>query len=123
MIKELAQSTQNVFAFEIIGKVTKEEERLWVAKFDKIIDEQKKVSVMVILGEKTSWGTFAGIEDIKWLFHHYKRFNKIAIVSDSSVWRWLITIDRHFAKLVGISEKHFNAHQAKKAWEWVNDDI
>ena len=120
MIKELAQSTEKVFAFEVTGKVTLEEEKLWIAKFDKVIESQEKVSAMVILGENASWGTWAGVEDIKWLFKNYKKFKKIAIVSESSVWKWLVAIDSQFAKLVGVDEKYFEAHEAKEAWEWVN---
>jgi len=120
MIKELAQSTEKVFAFEVTGKVTLEEEKAWIEKFDKVIETEEKVSAMVILGENASWGTWAGIEDIKWLFKNYKKFKKIAIVTESSVWKWLIAIDSQFAKLVGVDEKHFEAHEAKEAWEWVN---
>jgi len=119
MIKELAQSTEAVFAFEVTGKVTLEEEKAWIAKLDKALENQEKVSAMVILGENASWGTWAGIEDIKWLFKNYNKFKKIAIVSESSVWKWLIAIDSQFAKLVGVDEKYFDTHERKEAWEWV----
>ena len=121
MIKELPQSTEDVLAFEITGKVTLEEELAWIEKFDKILENKEKISAMVILGENASWGTWAGIEDIKWLFKNYKKFNKIAIVSESWVWKWLVAIDSTFAKLVGVEERQFEAHEAKEAWEWVQE--
>jgi len=120
MIKELEQSSEKVFAFEIIGKVTLEEEKAWIEKLDKRLENQDKVSAMVILGENASWGTWAGIEDIKWLFKNYKKFNKVAMVTESSVWKWLIAIDSKFAKLVGVDEKYFDIEDKKEAWEWVN---
>jgi len=120
MIKELEQSTKEVFAFEIIGKVTLEEEKAWIAKIDKALVNQDKISAMVVLGENASWGTWAGVEDIKWLFKNYNKFNKIAIVSQSSVWKWLVAIDSQFAKLVGVDEKYFDVHESKEAWEWVS---
>ena len=120
MIKELKQSTKEVLAFEIIGKVTLEEERAWIAKIDKALEDQDKISAMVVLGENASWGTWAGVEDIKWLFKNYKKFNKVAIVSQSSIWKWLVAIDSQFAKLVGVDEKFFDVHELKEAWEWVN---
>jgi len=110
-----------VFAFKVTGKVTLEEEKAWIAKLDKALENQDKVSAMVILGENASWGRWAGIEDIKWLFKNYNKFNKIAIVTHSSVWRWLVAIDSQFAKLVGVDEKHFEADKVKEAWAWVND--
>ena len=120
MIKELPQSNDNALAFEITGKVSLEEEKEWIARFDKILENQNKISAMVILGENTSWGTWAGIEDIKWIFKNYKKFNRIAIVSESWVWKWLVAIDSQFAKMMGIEERHFEAEEAKQAWEWVN---
>ena len=85
-----------------------------------LLEDKEKVSAMVILGTNASWGTWAGIEDIKWLFKNYKKFKKIAIVTESSVWKWLVAIDSQFAKLVNVDEKHFEAHEAKDAWKWVN---
>ena len=121
MIKELAESQGSVLAFEITGKVTLEEEKEWIEKFDKALEEHDKVSVMVILGENASWGTKAGYEDIKWAMKHMKRFDKIAIITDSVVWKWLITLDSQFAKLVGIGERHFESSEAKEALAWVSN--
>ena len=121
MIRELAESKGSVLAFEVTGKVALEEKKAWIEKFDKVLAEHEKVSIMVILGENASWGTKAGFEDIKWIIKHMKRFNKIAIVTDSTVWKWLITLDSQFAKLVGIGEKHFESLQAKEALAWVSN--
>ena len=120
MIKELAQSNENVLAFEITDKVTLEEENEWIARFDKILEKKDKISVMVILGENTSWGTWAGIEDVKWIFKNYKKFEKVALVSERWVWKWLVAIDSQFAKMMGIEGRHFEAEESKKAWEWLN---
>ncbi len=120
MIKELEQSSEKVFAFEVTGKITLEEEKAWIEKLDKKLENQDKISAMVILGENVSWGTWAGIEDIKWLFKNYKKFNKVAIVAQSSVWKWLVAIDSTFAKLVGVDEKYFDIEKKEEAWEWVN---
>jgi len=120
MITELAESHDNILAFEITGKVSQEEENAWIAKIDAILGKHDKISAMVILGDNASWGTWAGIQDIAWLFKNYNKFNKIAIVSESNVWKWLIAIDSQFAKLVGVDEKHFDAYEAKEAWRWVN---
>ncbi len=120
MIKELEQSSEKVFAFEVTGKITLEEEKAWIEKLDKKLENQDKISAMVILGENVSWGTWAGIEDIKWLFKNYKKFNKVAIVAQNSVWKWLVAIDSTFAKLVGVDEKYFDIEKKEEAWEWVN---
>lgn len=123
MIRELAQSNGATLAFEIIGKVTLEEQQAWIKKFDECIEQHEKISVMIILGETTKIGDFSvTYEDIKWMIKQFKKFNKIAVISDSAFWKFLITIDSYFAKFVGINEKHFEPTEARSAWEWVSNE-
>ena len=77
--------------------------------------------VLVVLGEQASWGVKAGIEDLKWLVTHMKTVNKIAIVTESKVYKWLIALDSPFAKLVGIGENHFEPSKIEDAWKWIKD--
>ena len=121
MINELAQSNGATLAFEIVGKVSLEQQQAWIKKFDECIEQHEKISVMIILGETATIGEPSVIyEDIKWMVKHFKRFNKIAIISGSTLWKFLVTVDSYFAKMVGINEKHFEPTEAKVAWEWVS---
>ncbi|MCK5729391.1 MAG: STAS/SEC14 domain-containing protein [Methylococcales bacterium] len=121
MINELAQSNGATLAFEIIGKVSLEQQQAWIKKFDERIKQHEKISVMIIFGETATIGKPSVIyEDIKWIVKHFKRFNKIAVISGSTLWKFLITVDSYFAKMVGINEKHFQPTEAKVAWEWVS---
>ena len=121
MIKELPESEGPVLGFEVTGKVSLEDEKKWIEVIEKAIEEHGKVSVLVILGEQASWGVKAGIEDLRWVMTHMKQLSKIAVVTESSVWKWLITLDSPFAKLVGINEKHFELLQIADAWTWVKE--
>jgi hypothetical protein len=120
MIKKLPQSNGNNLAYEIEGKVSLEDEQNWIESLSNDIDKYDKFNVMVILGENASWGMEAGIADIKWIMKHMDKFNKIAIVADSTVWKWLIKVDSFFAQFVGIDEKFFEVKESDKAWEWVS---
>lgn len=120
MIKQLPQSNRNNLAYEITGKVTVEDEKAWITDLDILADKFGKFNVMIVLGENASWGMEAGIADIKWIMKHMDKFNKIAIVADSSVWKWLIKVDSFFAQFVGIDEKFFEVKDTEKAWEWVS---
>jgi hypothetical protein len=119
MIKELPESEGPILGFEITGKVSLEEEKEWIEKFEKAIEEHGEVSALVVLGEQASWGIKAGIEDLKWILTHMKQLKKIAVVSESNVWKWLVALDSPFAKLVGISEKHFEPSSITDAWKWI----
>ena len=119
MIKELPESEGPVLGFEITGKVTLEEEKEWIAKFDDAIDKHDKVSALIVLGDEASWGVKAGIADLKWIMTHMSRLHRIALVSDSKTWKWLVAIDSPFAKMVGIGEQHFESSEIDAAWAWV----
>ncbi len=122
MIKELPYSNKNNLAFEIIGKVTPADEAAWIAQLDKITTEYEKFNVMVVLGQNASWGVEAGLSDIRWIIKHMNKFNKIAIVGESDVWKWLIKVDSFFAKFVGINEQYFDISECETAWQWVSKE-
>ena len=121
MIKELPESEGSVLGVKITSKVSLEEEKKWIERIEKLIEKHGKVSALVVLGKQASWGIEAGIEDLKWIMTHMKQINKIAIVSESSVWKWLVTLDSPFAKLVGISEKQFDPSRISEAWIWIKE--
>ncbi len=121
MIKKLAQTYENNLAFEVIGKVSLEDEKAWITSLDEKSNDYDKFNVMVVLGKNASWGIEAGIADIKWIMKHMDKFNKIAIVADSAVWKWLIKVDSFFAQFVGIDEKFFEAKDEEEAWAWVSE--
>ena len=122
MIKKLPQSSGNNLAYEITGKVSAEDEKAWIEELNKITEAYEKFNVMIVLGEHTSWGIEAGVADIKWIIEHMKKFNKIAFVAESSVWKWLIKVDSFFASFVGIDEKYFDVKDVNEAWEWVTQE-
>lgn len=121
MIKELPRSYESNLAFEINGQVSLEDEKSWMSRLDVITDTYEKFNVMIVLGENTSWGMESGLADIKWIMKHMDKFNKIGIVAESDVWKWLIEVDSFFAKFVGIDEKYFDMAKLDEAWEWVKE--
>lgn len=121
MIKELPEGKGSVLGFEVTGKVSLEEELEWIAKIEKVIEEQGRISTLVVLEDEAGWGIKAGMEDLRWLMTHIKQIEKIAIVSDRKVWKWLVALDSPFAKIAGIKEKHFQPGKIEEAWKWVRE--
>ena len=95
---------EGIRRLEISGKVTIEEEKEWTKRIEDALKTNEKLNVLVVLNEKASWGIHAGIADIKWIMTHMKSIHKIAFVSSSTVWKWLVSIDSFFASMVGIEE-------------------
>ncbi|SFK93767.1 SpoIIAA-like [Pseudovibrio ascidiaceicola] len=121
MIKKLAESSENVLGFEVDGKVDLSEEMELISQVENVLDKHAKVSVLVILNDQAKWGIEAGYEDLKWAMTHIKSFHRIAIVSDTKIWEWLVAMDSPFAAMLGIGEKHFDLANLDKAWEWVKE--
>ena len=121
MIIELPESEGRTLGFEITGKVTLEEEKAWIEKIEDALKTHEKLNVLVVLNEGASWGLDAGIEDIKWITTHTKNIHRIAFVSSSSVWKWLVSIDSFFASMVGIEERHFDHADLPAAWNWIKN--
>jgi hypothetical protein len=119
MITELPNSKDGVLGFEIKGKVTLEQEKEWIEKFEQAIQEHEQLNILLYLGDHAAWGIESGYEDLKWIATHYKNFNKVAVVSASNIWKWFVALDSPFAKIAGIEEKHFKPEELDTAWEFV----
>lgn len=119
MIKLLEEDPEGVFGFEITSKVSLADELAWIKQIEGALEKHDKISVLVILDDKASWGIEAGYEDLKWALTHTTRFNRIAIVSNRSVWEWLVAFNSPFASLIGVGMKHFELSHLDEAWGWV----
>lgn len=119
MIRRLPPSEGATLGFEVDGKVSLEEERQWLETIEAAIARHGKLRILVVLHESAKWGVEAGVEDLKWVVTHMRDIDRIAIVSSSKVWKWLVTIDGLFAQLVGIGEKHFETSRIDDAWQWL----
>ncbi len=119
MITQLAQSHGNTIGVSVSGKIDLAEENRWIGIFDELVKTHGKINILVQVDGKIDYELNAVYEDLKWTFKHLAAINKLAIVSDSKVLGMLVAADSPFAKLVNISEKHFETEQLADAWDWV----
>ncbi|TLU65317.1 STAS/SEC14 domain-containing protein [Thalassotalea litorea] len=119
MVEELAQSEGKYFGVKLSGTVGIGEEQKWLKELDKRVMQYDNVSLLLQLDDGAGWGLKAGWQDIKWVFHNMKHIDKVAVVSDSKVWEWLVKVDALFAKVVNIDESHFTHEELEQAWTWL----
>lgn len=119
VIEKLPESENRTIGVKISGKIDGVEENKWIEIFDKFIEEHEKVNILVVMDGKISYDLDAIYDDLKWTFKNLEHMNRLAIVSDSKILSLLVTADSPFAKLVNISEKHFEKSQLEAAWSWV----
>ena len=119
MIRRLPESEGGVIGVEVSGKIDSKEEDKWIAIFDDLIKVHGNINILVLLDGKLSVEFDAAYDDLKWTFKNLKHMNKLAIVSESRILRWLVAADSPFGKLAGIREKHFETANLQDAWDWV----
>ncbi len=119
MIKELPGSEGPVLGFEISGRVSAEEEQQWIQRLNSALEDYDKLNILLVLDDDAGWGLESGIEDLKWVMKHVKIFNRLAVVSSSEVWKWLVKVDSYFASFAGVDEKYFDISELDIAWRWI----
>lgn len=119
MIEELSGSMGNIMAFEIRGKVSLDEEKMWLTRIDEAVKVHGKVRFLVVLHEDAGWGIRAGIEDIRWGMKHTENIERIAIVTDRRIWKWLAEVEEPMARRIGVEERRFSLEDLEEAWRWI----
>jgi len=122
MFAYLPRSEPPYLAFEVSGKITIDEEQDLIDYLNTLIEEHEKLNFLIVLNPDASWDMEAGVEDFKWVVTHLRNINSIAIVSDSRVLKWFMTLDKPFAALVGIREKYFEMSEIDEAWQWLKEE-
>jgi hypothetical protein len=119
MIKELRDTDTTVLTYEITGKITLDEEKEWIEHFNTYLQTGEKLRILLIFGENAGWSISAAFEDLKWLCRHYSKIEKIAIVSDSMLWKWYVKLN-FVGKIFGTKECYFSSRETAKALTWVS---
>ncbi|QDG78254.1 STAS/SEC14 domain-containing protein [Labrenzia sp. PHM005] len=123
MYKILPRSDGAVLGVEVSGTVTIEEEKELIDKANELVSKYGKASFLVVLGDHVGVSFEAAAADIKWIVTHMNKIARLAIVTDSKLLAALVDIDATFAKLAGISEKHFDSDELDQAWEWIEETM
>ena len=124
MIEQLATTSENVLALEVIDGFTQTDEKLCQKLFQQKLDQgYDQVNVLVKLNEmKISHSSVkAFMEDMVWLLRHYKQLGHLAIVAHSKILKALVPIDNLFFERAskGRQERYFDISQIDEAVEFV----
>lgn len=115
MLKKLEGSAGNVLAYEVEGKLTREELEALAKEFKTVVADHGKVRLLVRIPEMPAVEFGAVAEDLK-LAPYARDIERYALVGDTAVAEWAEKVGD---ALVGGEMKHFEDSQYEEAWRWV----
>ena len=115
----MAIQNNDTLAFEIMGKLEKSDYlEILHPMIDKAANESKKLKVLMHFGpEFDGFSPAAAWEDFKLGIHHWKTFEKIAVVTDL---HWLTNTVRLFGSMMPGEVKTFENSQLEEAASWLD---
>jgi hypothetical protein len=108
-----------VIEVELTGKLTREDYEAFLPEVEQRLKEYGKVRVLMRMHDFHGWRLAALWQDIKFDMHHFRQFEKIAMVGEKRWQEWMSTICVPFT--TG-EVRFFHSDQLEAAREWVNAD-
>jgi hypothetical protein len=118
MIEPLTETTGNVLAFKISGKLHDEDYKAFVPQVDKAIAEHGKTRILAQFHDFQGWDLHALWDDIKFATTHCTKIEKIALVGDKAWEKWMATVCKPFTMA---RVQYFDASDIDKARAWINE--
>ncbi|MCP4178474.1 MAG: STAS/SEC14 domain-containing protein [bacterium] len=114
MFKVMENSHHNIIGLEADGIMTKEEIIEAEKYLEKIMTEYDKINWLCVWENVKYENLSAFYEDMKWLFKHLKKFDRMAIVGDK--W-WKMLLVKADGLIFG--ERYFDICHLDKAWDYI----
>lgn len=118
MLKRIEIANKNITAYEVTGKLTKEDYKETLAPMVKAAKEsERKLKLLLQFGEEFKGFTSgAAIEDFKLGMHNVGSFEKIAIVSDN---KWISNSSTLIGSLIPAGVKTYSNKNLPLALNWL----
>lgn len=121
MIEILPQSTGNVVAVRVNGKLVHKDYQQFIPRLEEILQQYGSVRCYceMVNFEGITWQ--AMMDEIQFDVRHCSQIERCAIVSDSAWSQWMTD----FSKMVfnNAQVECFSSNQTEEAWNWVSQDV
>ncbi len=118
MIVQIPVQEDHIVAFRVSGKLTHQDYQEFLPKLEKLIREDRKLSVLFELHDFKGWDLEAALDDFRFLESHPDAFERIAIVGKSRLARWMTAMAAPFT---GAEVKFFEEDELGEAWDWLRE--
>ena len=119
MLQHIKDLPPHVAGIHAVGKVTGEDyEKVLMPLFDEYLQTYKGINYLLVLETDVSNFTLAAWwRDFKIMVKYYRKWNKIAVVTDKSGVEWFIDV---FMRVIPGQSKRFPLDKLDEAIKWVS---
>jgi hypothetical protein len=117
MSVELSQlDGANILEIKISGKLVKEDYERFMPELDRLIDQFRKIRLLVEMRDFHGWSAGALWEDIKLDWKHYSDIERVALVGDK---RWQKGMSIFCKPFTTARIRYFELSDLANAREWI----
>ncbi len=118
MIEPLPSPAPNLLGFKLSGKLHDEDYKHFVPAIDAAAGSGK-VRLLAQFHDFHGWDAQALWDDIKFSTTHCTKFEKIAIVGETTWQKWMAVVCKPFTMA---KVQYFEASKIDDAWAWLAQD-
>lgn len=118
MYRVMDDSLGHAVGIKVDGKLTKEDYKLLVPYFKKLIKQFGTLNILCEMTNFTGMTVNAFWEDLKLSMRHVSNIDRMAIVGDQ---RWAEWLAREMNPLAQITVRVFHADDIDQAWCWIKE--
>lgn len=118
MLSFIPSQDSQTIAFEVSGKVTKEDLQKLEQSIGEEFSEDQPFNAYAIMQEVEMPTAKALMEEAKIDMKRWSQYNKLAVVSEKN---WLEKMTNISDFLPGIKAKHFSMDEMEQAWSWIKE--
>ncbi|MCB1723992.1 MAG: universal stress protein [Gammaproteobacteria bacterium] len=120
MIRQMPVQEENIVAFRLSGKLTHDDYRSFLPQLEHLLLQHKRLSVLLELVDFRGWDLAAAWDDFKLGAAHPDDFERIAIVGQGTLQRWMTSMAKPFTTA---QIRFFTSDQPAEAWDWLRQPL
>ena len=108
----------NLAVIKVSGKLTTEDYALIVGELERLIENTRRIRLLIELHDFNGWTAGAMWEDIKFDFRHFSDIERIAVVGEN---RWEKGMTLFFKPFTAAVVRYFDSASLDEAGKWLRE--
>lgn len=120
MIRQMPVQEQNIVAFRVSGRLSHADYQAFLPQLEDLMKQYGPLSILLELVDFRGWDLAAAWDDFRFAVAHPNDFQRIAIVGESALQRWMTLMAKPFtsAKI-----RYFAQGETSEAWNWLREPL